>query len=67
MWDPSSPTRAEKNACHLAAIRLQPRPVVSLEETQDVSEYPPQTAEVRIKGMISMGPDSCIFPYTEKR
>ena len=25
-----------KNACHLAAIRLQPLPMVSLEETQDV-------------------------------
>ena len=25
-----------KNACHLAAIRLQPLPTVSLEETQDV-------------------------------
>ena len=26
----------------------------------------PQTAEVPIKGMISGGPDSCIFPYIEK-
>ena len=25
-----------KNTCHLAAIRLQPLPVVSPEETQDV-------------------------------
>ena len=28
--------RAEKNTCHLAAIRLQPLPAVSTEETQDV-------------------------------
>ena len=28
--------RAEKNTCHLAAIRLQPLPAVSPEETQDV-------------------------------
>ena len=26
----------------------------------------PQIAEVHIKGMISVSPDSCIFPYTEK-
>ena len=28
--------------------------------------YWPQIAEVRIKGMISGSPDSCIFPYIEK-
>ena len=28
--------------------------------------YWPQMAEVRIKGMISVSPDSCIFPYMEK-
>ena len=26
----------------------------------------PQRAEVLMKGMISVSPDSCIFPYTEK-
>ena len=26
----------------------------------------PQTAEVHTKGMISVSPDCCIFPYTEK-
>lgn len=26
----------------------------------------PQTAEVHIKGIVSMSPDYCIFPYTEK-
>ena len=29
-------TQEGKNTCHLAAIRLQPLPVVSPEETQDV-------------------------------
>ena len=37
------------------------------EETQDMknTEYWPQIAEVHIKGMISISPDSCIFPYME--
>ena len=29
-------TQEGKNTCHLAAIRLQPLPLVSPEETQDV-------------------------------
>ena len=60
--------RKEKDICHLAAIRLQPLPTVSPKEAQDVknTEYWPQIAEVSIKGMISVSPDSCIFPYTEK-
>ena len=33
-------TQEGKNTCHLAAIRLQPLPMVSSEEVQDVkSEY----------------------------
>ena len=28
--------------------------------------YWPQRAEVQIKGIISLSPESCIFPYTEK-
>ena len=36
--EPVSPeeTQKGKNTCHLAAIRLQPLPTVSHEETQDV-------------------------------
>ena len=68
--EPVSPreVRREKNICHLAAIRLQPLPTVSPKEAQDVknTEYWPQIAEVSIKGMILVSPDSCIFPYTEK-
>ena len=56
----------EKNICHQAAIRLQPLPMVSPKETQDVKTHWPQIAEVHIKGMISVSPDSCIFPYLEK-
>ena len=53
-------TQEGKNTCHLAAIRLQPLPMVSSEEVQDVkTEYWPWMAEVHIKGMISVSPDSC--------
>ena len=27
----------------------------------------PRRAEMHLKGMISMSPESCIFPYVEKR
>ena len=30
------------------------------------TRYWPQIAEVHIKGMMSVSPDSCIFPYVEK-
>ena len=56
-----------KNTYHLAATRLQPLPLVSPEETQELkTRHWPQIAEVYIKGMISVSPDSCIFPYIEK-
>ena len=49
-----------KNTCPLAAIRLQPLPIESREEAQDVKSpgFWPQIAEVDIKGMISVSPDS---------
>ena len=61
-------TQKEKSACHLAATRLQPLLMVSRKEAQDVksTEYWPQIAETHIKGIISVSPDSCIFPYIEK-
>ena len=61
-------TQEGKNTCPLAAIRLQPLPIVSGEEVQDVKStgFWPQIAEVHIKGMISVSPDSPIFPYSEK-
>ena len=61
-----SPERTQegKNTCHLAAIRLQPLPMVSPEETQDVKTQ--DAGEVPIKGMTSVSPDSCIFPHIEK-
>ena len=60
--------KESKNTCHPAAIRLQPLPKVSPEETQDVKTQDtwPQIAEVPTKGMISLSPDSYIFPYIEK-
>ena len=30
-------TQERKNTCHVAAIRLKPLPIVSLEESQDVA------------------------------
>ena len=57
-----------KNTCHPAAIRLQSLPMVSPGETQDVKNtgYWTQRAEVHIEGMLSVNPDSCIFPHIEK-
>ena len=42
--------------------------MVNPEEIQDmkIQDYRPQTAEVQIKEIILMSPDSCIFPYIEK-
>ena len=44
-------------------MRLQPLPTVSTEEKHRILA---QIAEMHMKGMISMSPDSCIFPYIEK-
>jgi len=33
-------------------------------KTQDTG---PRIAEMHLKGMISVSPDSCIFPYIEKK
>ena len=42
--------------------------LVSPEETQMCQHgILAPIAEVHIKGMISVSPDSCIFPYTEKQ
>ena len=50
------------------AIRLQPLPMVSPKRAQDVKiiGYWLRIAEMHMKGMISVSPDSYIFPYTEK-
>ena len=61
--------RKEKNIYHLAAIRPQPLLMVSPEEGNSGSENTgnwPHTAEVPIRGMISVSLDSCIFSYLEK-
>ena len=55
-----------KNTYHVATIRRQPLPMVSHEEGTEVKTgYWPQIT-VHIKGKISVIPESCIFPYTEK-
>ena len=55
------------SACHLVAIKLQPFPMVSPKEAQDVkTDYWPQIVERHIKGIISVSLVSCIFLYIEK-
>ena len=45
------------NTCHLAAIKLQPLPIMNPEEAQDVKNtgYWPYITEVYIKGMTYVG------------
>ena len=57
-WDP--PSKSTRLGCHCL---LHPRNLGCGKNT----EYWPQIAEVPIKGMTSMSPDSCIFQYIEKR
>ena len=61
-------TREGEEYLHnLAATRLQPLPAVSTEElTSEETGYGPRVAEMHMKGMISVSPDSRIFPYKEK-
>ena len=69
--EPVSPegTRGGKNACHPAAVSLQPLPTVNPKEAQEVKStgQRPGTAEVRMKGVAAVSPDSCVFPDTEGR
>ena len=60
-------TQEGKNTCPILAIRLQPLPTVSPEELRGENKGQwPQTAEVHVKGMTSVSPDTCIFPYIVK-
>ena len=62
-----SPGETQEGKSKPVGIRLQPLPVVSLKETQDVKTgYWTQITEVHIKGMFSVNPNSCIFLYVEK-
>ena len=55
------------SARHLVAIKLQPFPMVSPEEAQDVkTDYWPHIVEEYIKGIISVSLVSHIFLYIEK-
>ena len=60
--------RKERNTYPPGDIRLQPLPTVSTEELGMCKNpgYWPQIAEMHMKEMISVSPDSCIFAYTEK-
>ena len=66
-WAVRAP-RKERNTCPPGVIRLQPLPRVSTEELRMWKNpgYWPQIAEMHMKGMISVSPDSWIFPYIEK-
>ena len=49
------------------AIRLQPLPTGSPEELGVKNTgYWPQRAEMHMKGVTSVSPNPCIFPYIEK-
>ena len=63
--EPVSPEEIQegKNTCRLAAIKLQPLPIH--EPPRKFRTWKTQIVELCIKGMISVSPDSCIFPYTE--
>ena len=66
---PANSGKKKKNTCYLASLQTT---VTPHDEPWDNSgcentTYWPQEAEVHIKGMISVSPNSCIFPYTEKR
>ena len=50
--------RKENDTCYLGVIKLQPFLPWALRKSAGDQ---PQTAEVHIKGMISVSPDSCIF------
>ena len=57
----------EENTCHPTAIWLQPlygvpKGAQDAGKTQDW----PRIAELHMKGIGSVSPDSCIFPYTEE-
>ena len=66
-WTVRAP-RKERNTYPPGDIRLQPLPTVSTEELGMWKNpgYWPQIAEMHMKEMISVSPDSCIFAYTEK-
>ena len=56
-------TQEGKNTCHLAAIRLQPLPVVNLSKGNSGCENTGYWPQMRMKGMISVSLHSRIFPY----
>ena len=63
-------TQEGEESLQSATIRLQPLPMVSSEKlrVKKNAGYCSQIAETHMKGMvmISMSPDSFIFPYKEK-
>ena len=58
----------KNNACYLAALELQPLPTVSTKELRGCEHtgYWPQIAEMHMKGMISVSPDSSHLPIHRK-
>ena len=63
----------KNNACYLTAVELLPQAATTPygeQGTKNMSNQTagcwPQIAEMHVKGMISVSPDSCIFPYIEK-
>ena len=61
-WVSPERTQEAKNTCHLAAIRWQPLPTVSPEELRIWKHR-----KLAYQRTDFSEPDSCIFPYIEKR
>ena len=68
MWAGEPPGLRKENTCDPGGIRLQSLHTVSPCGAQmwTSTGEQPRIAEGHMKGMISLSPDSCIFPYTEK-
>ena len=68
-WKMSPAISVNKGCCGHQAISLCGRPGLSTLRDSGWRRAGcwPQIAKAHIKGMISISPDSCIFPYIEKR
>ena len=64
-WALKKLQKETKNACLQAAVT--PKGAAWGNSGRENTGYWPQIAEVDIKGLISVSPDSCIFSYIEKQ
>ena len=60
-WAQRAPVK--NNACNPAVVRLLPLPREELKDVKNQVKDAGPIAEMHTKGMISVSPDSCIFPH----